>query len=96
MKTELSLELDLQIKFSIHAAEPKTWDYPGCPADCEILDIKIYGQEISGELFDKIIKEYGPEIEEWCCDHAADEYKSGLIDRAEYQMELRREAQYDR
>ena len=86
MKTELSLELDLQIKFAIHHGYSKTWDYPGDPDDCEILDIKIYGQEISQELFDAIIKEYGPEIEEWCFDHARDEYESSKIDYAEYQI----------
>ena len=91
MKTKLTLELDLQIKFAIHPGSPRTWSYPGHDSECEILDIKIYGEEISCHVFDKILEKYRPEIEEWCCDQAVDDYEQGKIDNAEHQMELRRD-----
>ena len=90
MKTEFALELDFQIKFVVHPAEPTTRDYPGAEGEIEILDIEILGCPINkGLFFDAIMIEHGPAIIEWCEDHAKYEYESEWIDNAEYQMEDR-------
>jgi len=89
MKTNLFLEMDLQIAFDFHKSVPRTRDYPGDPADCEILGIKIFGEVISDELFDAIINEYGDEIDEWCLDHAMYELQEEAMAYAEHMRDLK-------
>ena len=89
MKTNLFLEMDLEIKFAFHKSVPRTRDYPGDTADTEILEIKILGKAISEDLFDAIIKEYSDEIDEWCLDHAMYEMQEEEMAYAEHMRDLR-------
>ena len=49
-ETEITLELDLQIKFSIAPEEKMTRHYPGSPASIDDMMFTIEGEEISMEL----------------------------------------------
>ena len=89
MKTNLFLEMDLEIKFAFHKSVPRTRNYPGDPADTEILEIKILGKAISDEFLDAIIKEHGDEIDEWLFDHAMYEMQEKEMAHAEHMRDLR-------
>ena len=66
MKTEAELPVMIQIKYNAIPGAPRTWDDEGYDAEIEILDLKIFGEEISASLFDKIMKSLKAEITEKC------------------------------
>lgn len=39
---------DAEVMFYYHRAEPSTWDYPGCPAEVEIVG--VFDQETGKEI----------------------------------------------
>ena len=91
-ETETTLELEVQIKFSIAKEERMTRHYPGCPAHIDDMMLTIEGEEISMELWNKICVKYGDELDEACWDHA----NECAAENAMMQAEYRRDAREDR
>ena len=66
---EFPIEFEFKVKYRFYPTEPMTMEYPGCPAEIEILDISIGDKEVSGDLFDLIMKDHEDEIKEQCGEH---------------------------
>lgn len=46
---KLSADAELQVSFDVSASEPRTWDYPGCPAMAEYVDYEVESMNIYDE-----------------------------------------------
>jgi hypothetical protein len=40
----------MEIHFDFHAAEPRAYDYPGYPAEAEVLQVTVNGNDITDRL----------------------------------------------
>ena len=90
-ETETTLELEVQIKFSIAKEEKMTRHYPGCPAHIDDMYFTIEGEEISMELWNKICVKYGDELDEACWDHMQENEQERAIMQAEYRRDAMEE-----
>ena len=80
-ETEITLELDLQIKFSIAPEEKMTRHYPGSPACIDDMMFTIEGEEISMELWNKIYIKYADELDEACWDEFESNQEESKLSR---------------
>ncbi len=62
----LPLEVELDIDYVYHPPELMTRNYPGTPAEIDVLDMKIYGMAIPDTMLDNIMEEHEDEIKELC------------------------------
>ena len=87
MNVTIPIELEFEIEFNVIKEEPRTWDYPGHPAEVEICAIKYNGHTIPDDMADEIIKDNEDDIIDCCWG----EVKEIETDRAVSRMEDRYE-----
>ena len=88
-ETETTLELEMQIKFSVCPGEGMTRHSPGFPAHIEHMIINIEGEPISPELEAKIVIKFEDEIDEACWDHVQECAAENAIIQAEHRRDSR-------
>ena len=85
MKTPITLEIDdLELSFTPHPAEPKTWDYPGANAEIELHGLSYKGIEFPQDLFDAICKDYKNGLVEAGEDEACSREDEDAVAHAEH------------
>jgi len=92
MKTNLFLEIELEVDYDFCPAERMTRHYPGSPAQVEINTILINDIELPPPIFNTIMADFGDVIEEWCWD----DVRNSEAERAICEAEHRREWMEDR
>ena len=85
---EMELTVKVKVVFRATKAEPRTWDYPGDPADIEVVGLEFMGVTVEDKLFNAIYDEYKDEIHDECWDY--------LGETAFVSAEYRRDAREDR
>ncbi|MCP4585367.1 hypothetical protein [Pseudoalteromonas sp.] len=87
-KFEIDLELSFCIKYNLYPGIKSASFYEEDePTEVEITGITFEGKKLPVELMDRIMKDYGSELEEQAFQDAADEEEHKLMEEADRKRE---------
>ena len=88
--TITNYEVSFTIRFNFYPGQPQTWDDPGYPEEIEIIEVLLYGEQLSIEQEKRFIEDYDlDKIESVCLEQVQTDQKSKLLDAAELADESR-------
>ena len=85
----MEFNLTIDVEYETEPEEPMTRDYPGCPAQLEVVSIYIKGKQISDDTFYTIMDKFGYEIEQACWEEANQEAAEQEAAHAEHLYDLK-------
>ena len=85
----MEYNLKIDIEYEIEPEETTTRDYPGCPAQLEVVDMFIKGKRVHPFTFQMIMKHHGDEIEQACWEEANQEAQEQYAAHAEHLYDLK-------